>query len=100
MPTVVTIIIAAALAILGIIILIGKGDTLIAGYNTASPEEKSKVNIKRLRLLVGSLLIGVGLIYLFMTNIKATPELSLIFAVIIVILAFIVVFLANTWAKK
>ena len=100
MSKVVTIIIAAVLAILGIIVLIGKGDTLIAGYNTASPEEKSKVNIKRLRLLVGSLLIGVGLIYLFMTYIKATPELSLIFAVIIVILAFIVVFLANTWAKK
>lgn len=100
MSKVVTIIIAAALAILGIIILIGKGDALIAGYNTASPEERSKVNIKRLRLLVGGLLIGVGLIYLFMTCIKATPELSLIFAAVIVIVAFIVVYLANTWAKK
>ena len=89
----------AALAILGIVILLGKGDALIAGYNTASAEEKTQYNIKRLRLLVGSLLIGIGLIYL-MFHLKATPALSGIFAVIIVILAGIVIYLANTWAKK
>ena len=38
--------------VLAIIFLMGKGDKLIAGYNTASEEEKSKVNIKRLRLLM------------------------------------------------
>ena len=92
-------IVMAVVAILGIVILIGKGDALIAGYNTASAEEKAKYNIKRLRLLVGSLLIGIGLVYL-MFNIKATPALSGIFAVVIVILAGIVIFLANTWAKK
>ena len=89
----------AAPAILGIVILLGKGDALIAGYNTSSAEEKAKYNIKRLRLLVGGLLIGIGLIYL-MFQIKATPLLSGIFAIVIVILAGIVVFLANTWAKK
>jgi len=38
--------------IIGIVILIGKGDWLIAGYNTASEEERKKVNIVRLRIVI------------------------------------------------
>lgn len=38
--------------IIGIVILIGKGDWLIAGYNTASVEERKKVNIVRLRIVM------------------------------------------------
>lgn len=38
--------------IIGIVILIGKGDWLIAGYNTASEEERKKVNIVRLRIVM------------------------------------------------
>ena len=39
---VVLIIVAALLLIIGIIILIGKGDNQIAGYDTASKEERAK----------------------------------------------------------
>ncbi|MBR4753585.1 MAG: DUF3784 domain-containing protein, partial [Lachnospiraceae bacterium] len=45
---IVVIIIAALMVIMGIFILIGKGDMLIAGYNTASKKEKEKYNIKKL----------------------------------------------------
>ena len=38
--------------IIGLVILIGKGDWLIAGYNTASEEERKKVNIVRLRIVM------------------------------------------------
>ena len=38
---------------LAVVILAGKGDWLIAGYNTASQQEKQQVNIKRLRLARG-----------------------------------------------
>lgn len=38
--------------IIGIVILIGKGDWLIAGYNTANEEERKKVNIVRLRIVM------------------------------------------------
>ena len=38
--------------IIGIVILIGKGDWLIAGYNTASVEERKKVNIVRLLIVM------------------------------------------------
>ncbi len=37
---VVLIILSVLLAVMGVIILIGKGDNLIAGYNTASKEER------------------------------------------------------------
>jgi hypothetical protein len=46
---IVLIIIAAILVIMGVVILIGKGDNFIAGYNTASEEERAQYNVKRLR---------------------------------------------------
>ena len=45
------------LLVMGIIILIGKGDNLIAGYNTAPKEERAEYDIKLLRGLIGGLLI-------------------------------------------
>lgn len=50
----------ALFVVLGVVILAGKGDFLIAGYNTASKEERDKVNIKRLRLLIAVLLFLCG----------------------------------------
>ena len=44
---------------MGVLILIGKGDNLIAGYNTASKKEKAQYNVKRLRGLIGGLLIAL-----------------------------------------
>jgi len=41
-------IIAALFIVLGIIFSSGKGANLIAGYNTASPEEKAKTDKKKL----------------------------------------------------
>ena len=38
--------------VLAIVFYLGKGDKLIAGYNTASEEERKKVNIQRLRILM------------------------------------------------
>ena len=40
--------IAALFLVLGIIFAAGKGANLIAGYNTASPEEKAKTDEKKL----------------------------------------------------
>ena len=41
-------VIAALFVVLGIIFALGKGANLIAGYNTASYEEKSKTDEKKL----------------------------------------------------
>lgn len=82
------------IVVLAVIILIGRGDNLIAGYNTASRQEREKYNIKRLRICIGVfLLVTAFLTMLFISNI-------FIMAPILFPLVFIVLFLANTWAKK
>ena len=40
---IVIIVIAVLLLVMGVVILVGKGDNLIAGYNTASQEERANL---------------------------------------------------------
>ena len=89
--------IMALMIAMGIVILAGKGDGLIAGYNTASSKEREKVNIKRLRLLVAIVLFLSGALIPLLTL-----ELmgGIAYAVIIMMACFVVVYLANTWAMK
>ena len=82
---------------LGCLILMGKGDGLIAGYNTASKEERDKVNIKRLRLLVATLLFLCAVL-MPLSALEIMGGIA--FAFIIFIASFIVVYLANTWGMK
>ena len=96
---IVLIIVAAILLIMGIIILIGKGDNLIAGYNTASKEEKSQYNIKRLRGLIGGILVVLAPMMLLLLG-KETLAATLSFVVLTFVLCIVMVILANTWAKK
>ena len=96
---IVLIIVAAILLIMGIIILIGKGDNLIAGYNTASKEEKEQYNIKRLRGLIGGILVVLAPMMLLLLG-KETLAATLSFVVLTFVLCIVMVILANTWAKK
>lgn len=96
---IVLIIVAAILLIMGIIILVGKGDNLIAGYNTASKEEKEQYNIKRLRGLIGGILVVLAPMMLLLLG-KESLAATLSFVVITFVLCIIMVLLANTWAKK
>ena len=89
---IILLLIAAAMAIMGIVILIGKGDKLISGYNTASEEEREQYNIKRLRGLIGGLLI------VMLKEETMTAVLS--FVALTSVACIIVVILANTWAKN
>ena len=95
----VVIILASIFLILGIIVLIGKGDNLIAGYNTASKEDKSQYNIKRLRGLIGGfLIVEVPMMLLLLKEDSMAASFS--FVALTLVLCFVVVILANTWAKK
>ena len=49
--------ISVLMIILAIVILIGKGDGLIAGYNTAREESREQYNIKQLRAIVAVLIL-------------------------------------------
>lgn len=95
---IVVILVAALLLVMGIVILLGKGDNLIAGYNTASEQEKAKYDIKRLRGLLGGFLIILAPMLFLMLN--ETVEATGAFMGITTVLCIIVLILANTWAKK
>lgn len=96
---IVLIIVAAILLIMGIIILIGKGDNLIAGYNTASKEERSQYNIKRLRGLIGGILLVLAPMMLLLLS-EESLAATFSFVVLTFVLCIVMVLLANTWAKK
>lgn len=82
--------------VMGVLVLIGKGDKLISGYNTASPEERAQYNIHRLRLIVGG---GTILISICVTICCLLDNVKLLFVFIIPITIAIVT-LSNTWAKN
>ena len=96
---IVLIILAAIFLIMGIIVLIGKGDNLIAGYNTASKEERSQYNVKRLRGLIGGLLIVLTPMMLLLLGDESFAATGA-FVGLTLVLTIVVVILANTWAKK
>jgi len=80
--------------VLATIILTGKGDNLIAGYNTSTKEEKERYNIRRVRICIGGILLILSPIMLlfadnFVLLIAVVPPLSILSII-----------LANTWAKK
>ncbi len=94
--------IAALFVILAIIIITGKGDWLIAGYNTASKEEKTKYDIVRLRFLVALTLVISAIACVLLSVINETISTDTILGGVftIVIFVIIIVILANSWAKK
>lgn len=87
---------AALIGIMGILILIGKGDKFISGYNTASPEERAEYNIRRLRLVMGvvSLLVAV------IVAIDAFLHLRWLVLATVLPASLLAVILGNTWAKN
>lgn len=96
---VVLVILALVFAVMGILILVGKGDNLIAGYNTTSREEREQIDIKRLRGLIGGLLIVLAPLMILLLG-NETMASAGSFGAIVFVLCIVVVILANTWAKK
>jgi hypothetical protein len=88
---------AALFLVLALVVYFGKGDWLIAGYNTASEKERAQYNIKRLRLIITLLLL---LSAVFVVVLLYFPYISIIATPIFVIVTLVGVVLANTWAKK
>ncbi|MBR2606857.1 MAG: DUF3784 domain-containing protein [Bacteroidaceae bacterium] len=84
-----------------LLIVAGKGDNLIAGYNTASAEERARYNMKRLRGLVVASMIVVMIAFWLPLIVGATRNgVFLITLPVTLVAAFVTIILANTWAKK
>ncbi|MBO5698598.1 MAG: DUF3784 domain-containing protein [Bacteroidaceae bacterium] len=90
--------IAVGCLIFAIVIYLGKGDWLIAGYNTASQEQREKYNIKRVRIVVSVLMVLAALFVFSMLYIPV--HLTGIATLVFVSVTLVGVVLANTWAKK
>lgn len=88
---------AALFLVLAFVVYFGKGDWLIAGYNTASEKERALYNIKRLRLIITLLML---LSAVFVVVLLYFPYISIVATPIFVVITLIGVVLANTWAKK
>lgn len=95
---IVLMIVSVLLLIMGMVILFGKGDNLIAGYNTASKEEMSQYNIKRLRGLIGGMLILLAPLTVIMLGRESMIWMSS-YVLLNFVLCIVVLILANSWAK-
>ena len=84
-----------------LLIVAGKGDNLIAGYNTASAEERARYNVKRLRgVVAGSLLVVMFAFWLPVLLGSCKNGFFVITMPVALVAAFATIILANTWAKK
>lgn len=96
----ITLMLAIVFLILAYIIMKGKGDMLIAGYNTASEEEKAQVDIKRLRILVALTSVLAGAFCCLIPIIANNNAVVIGATVVLLFFGLLVVILANTWARK
>ena len=94
------IIIAIIFIVLAIVFLMGKGDMLIAGYNTASEEEREKVNIHRLRILMSIICVITAGFCCFLGFFGEDKVVAGTAAVVFILITFVFIILSNTWAKK
>ena len=95
-----SIIIAIPFIVLAVVFLMGKGDKLIAGYNTASEEEKKKVDIQRLRQLMAVMMVFTAGFCGCLPFIGKDMNMVLAVSAIFVVITIVFIILANTWAKK
>ena len=94
--------------VLAAVIVAGKGDRYIAGYNTESEQEKQQVNIKRLRIMVAAILVlsiaALDIPFFISGQEEDTTAGSVIAhvvaAIAVIYIAIAGIIIANTWCKK
>lgn len=90
-------VLAGIFALLAVLIAVGWGDWLIAGYNTASKEERSHYYRGRLRAVMSSVCAAVAIL-IAVDGLFGINEIAITFTIIAVVALALV--LANTWAKR
>ncbi len=83
-----------------LLILSGRGDNLIAGYNTASEKEREQFNMKRLRLVIAGIMLATIILFWISILMNDKDPYKLIVLIGMFPICFIGIILANTWAKK
>ena len=100
------ILVTVVLAPLLLLVALGKGDNLIAGYNTSSENERKRYDIKRLRCVIATSMLLVIVVYWLpyiftMCGIYIARDESMVFTILLcIIITFATIIMANTWAKR
>lgn len=108
MAIILAVVVSMVLILVGVIILNGKGDGLISGYNTASPEKKAQYDIIKLRRVTAVTVFVVAFLNLVLQCVIALAgdndvliaECTTIFTIVILVMVAISVGLMNTYCKR
>lgn len=92
----------AIFAIFSMILLTGHGANLIAGYNTASEEEKAKFDKKKLCRVIGMgmLIIAVCIFVIAIAASVLPASFAYVFMGIVIVDCIVMMILANTVCRK
>ena len=83
--------------IMALLIMLGLGDNLISGYNTASDEKKARYNLQRLRMSTG-IIIFVLTAAVWLCILLQLPDNSA--AVVVGVLAVVSVIIQKLYVMK
>lgn len=92
----------ALFAVLAIVLFSGRGSMLIAGYNTADKNEKSKYDEKKLGWVVGGAMSVLAIMFLVLALSFESVSLSIFYVLLAVVVAvcIVTVVLCNTICRK
>ena len=93
-------VISLMLVLLAVVILTGKGDGFIAGYNTAKEEERKQFNMKRLRAVVAVMILFTVAFVWYVNWLNDTVAIMLGAVPVFLIGNIAGIIIANTWCKK
>ena len=101
------IVMASVFLAISIFLFLGKGSWLIAGYNTASAEEKAKYNEKKLCKAIGIITLVVALLLYIMSYLGYRVELGFMdenqmlpFAIVFIVVVFSATVIGSFYINK
>ena len=101
------IVMASVFLAISIFLFLGKGSWLIAGYNTASAEEKAKYNEKKLCKAIGTITLIAALLLYIMSYLGYRVELGFMdenqmlpFAIVVIVVVFSATVIGSFYINK
>ncbi len=96
MNVVILALISLLVVMMGVVVLMGRGDWLISGYNTLPPEKRQQYNLPRLRLVT-----GLGTIIVMLSwDMFTIFDLYDVGSYVVLGEAVVMVVMSKTWAKR
>lgn len=88
--------ISLLVVMMGVVVLMGRGDWMISDYNTAPPEMRQQYNLPRLRLVT-----GLGTIIMMLSwDLLVILDLYDVSAYVLLGEVAVMVVMSKTWAKR